>query len=109
MCFTNNPNFKKPAVAPDTQKRLDKIITRPIFICGNEKSGTTLLTQLLDGKSNIFALPGDTHFIRKYGENKKLNFENEAKHWTARMINPTGQAPFFPFGKSISVYQNFIN
>ena len=31
---------------------------KPIFICGNPKSGTSLILELLDGHNSIFALPG---------------------------------------------------
>lgn len=39
-------------------------ITKPIFILGCSKSGTTLLRNLLDGHNELFAIPSETHFFQ---------------------------------------------
>jgi hypothetical protein len=39
-------------------------ITKPIFILGCSKSGTTLLRNLLDGHKDLFAIPSETHFFQ---------------------------------------------
>ena len=37
---------------------------RPIFVCGAARSGTTLLTNLLDGHPRLAVFPGETYFYR---------------------------------------------
>lgn len=39
----------------------------PVFILGAHKSGTSLLRNLLDGHSKLFALPFESHFFQYYG------------------------------------------
>jgi len=36
----------------------------PVFICGAPRSGTTLLSNLLDGHSNLMVLPNETHILK---------------------------------------------
>lgn len=82
----------------------------PVFLCGSMKSGTTLLLELLDGHSELIVLPGDSFF---WG---KLNRENpppldllqaEWDRWLKRMVNPTGQEPFWIFGDNVQSYVEF--
>ncbi|RLD48602.1 MAG: hypothetical protein DRI94_12295, partial [Bacteroidetes bacterium] len=44
-----------------------------------------------------------------FSGSKNININETAKYWLKRMMNPTGQEPFLPYGKSESLYQNFIN
>ena len=41
--------------------------SRPIFIIGAHKSGSTLLRSLLDGHPDLFVVPIETHFFQKGG------------------------------------------
>ncbi len=74
---------------------------KPIFIVGNERSGTTMLAGLLDRHSEV-AIPPETHFL--YGLNRRLrriaetqsNHEQlieevyAAEHWAAKRMLDMG-------------------
>jgi len=78
----------------------------PIFICGSMKSGTTLLLNLLDSKK-ILTLPGDSHYFNINFD--KFCFKDLATYWIKRLINPTGQPPFWFLGKNTDNYREFLN
>jgi len=107
--LTNNPNFNTSLKSDFPLLDFEKTENSPIFICGNLKSGTSLLLQLSDNHENIFSMPGDSFFIKRFSGSKNININETAKYWLKRMMNPTGQEPFLPYGKSENVYQNFIN
>ncbi|MAF85142.1 MAG: hypothetical protein CL875_03070 [Dehalococcoidales bacterium] len=50
----------------------------PVFICGAPRSGTTLLSNLLDGHSELLVLPNETHILQHFkaykGEARKTFF-----------------------------------
>lgn len=87
------------------------IINAPVFLCGSMKSGTTLLLELLDGHPQMVVLPGDTFLIGKivkFTRFADLNLPYYAwDDWVKRMVNPTGQAPFWVFGEKIEPYVTF--
>ncbi len=105
----DNPNFKIPSKNHFALFDFEKTENSPIFICGNLKSGTSLLLQLSDNHKNIFSMPGDSFFIKRFSDSKNIDINETAKYWLKRMMNPTGQEPFLPYGKSERVHQNFIN
>ncbi|MCD6556491.1 MAG: sulfotransferase, partial [Bacteroidales bacterium] len=109
LYLTDNPNFKTLSKSDFPLLNFEKTENSPIFICGNLKSGTSLLLQLSDNHENIFSMPGDSFFIKRFSDSKNININETAKYWLKRMMNPTGQEPFLPYGKSESLYQNFIN
>tara|TARA_Y100000294_G_scaffold177953_1_gene205865 strand:- start:126 stop:1274 length:1149 start_codon:yes stop_codon:yes gene_type:complete len=41
-----------------------------VFICGAARSGTTLLTNLLDGHPSAFMLPSETHILQEWNYHK---------------------------------------
>lgn len=41
--------------------------SEPVFILGAHKSGTSLLRNLIDGHSEVFAIPFESHFFQYYG------------------------------------------
>lgn len=43
------------------------ILRAPIFLLGSHKSGSSLLRSLLDGHSQLFAFPSETHFFQRAG------------------------------------------
>ena len=91
--------------------RIENISMNPIFICGAMKSGTTLLTQLLDNHPDLFVLPGDSHYVNKLNWLKNSNFESIMNSWLHRMINPTGKEPFWFLGpeiKEIEVFSKYL-
>lgn len=88
------------------------LIDNGVFLCGSMKSGTTMLLQLLDGHPDLVVLPGDSWFMGRirndYNGSKKEFWESHYNNWLTRLINPTGQAPFWLFGKSGSPYRDFL-
>lgn len=105
----HNPDFNPSNKNKDILKSFYKIENKAVFICGNLKSGTTLLSQLLDNHKNIFSLPGDSFFIKKFNNMRAENINEIGLYWLRRLLNPTGQHPFLPYGTSADIYQNFIN
>ncbi|MCK4245213.1 MAG: sulfotransferase [Candidatus Omnitrophica bacterium] len=41
-------------------------LNSPVFICGAGRSGTTLLSNLLDGHSELLVLPNETHILQYF-------------------------------------------
>lgn len=95
-----------PALAVKAQSTLDS----PVFLCGPMKSGTTLLLELLDGHSELITLPGDSFFWGKLSRENPppvAVMQAEWDRWLKRMVNPTGQEPFWVFGYNIQPYVEF--
>jgi hypothetical protein len=88
-------------------QKSNDFIDRPIFVCGGMKSGTTLLTQLLDDHPNLFVLPGGSRYFNKF-YNRDTDVESAALFWIEKMINPTGQKPFWWLGKNEMSYRQFL-
>lgn len=91
----------------------DLLKEKGLFLCGYMKCGTTLLLELLDNHPELVVLPGDGWFMgRRYldCEDAAVHYKRQFRdHWLARIINPTGQAPFWMFGKNTSSYLDFVN
>ena len=53
-------------------------VNNPIFICGAPRSGTTLLSDLLDGHSKLLVFPNETHILQYFkayqGEARRIFF-----------------------------------
>ncbi len=79
---------------------------RVISVGGHMKSGTTLLIGLLDDHPDLLVLPGDSHIFSRMAEFNTMAFEEFARYWIGRLLNPTGQAPFWCFAtkRSIDAY-----
>ncbi len=45
-----------------------KFLNFPVFICGAPRSGTTLLSNLLDGHPSLFVLPHETHILQYWNQ-----------------------------------------
>lgn len=105
--LTDTAGFKPQPAPTETENQIKNL--NALFICGSMKSGTTLITQLLDNHPNLFVLPGDSHFIKKFSHVKPDDFQESVSYWLKRIINPTGQAPYFPYGRAEEKYRKFIN
>jgi len=76
------------------------------------KSGTTLLLELLDNHPELIVMPGDSNLINRI--NNTLNTPLEERltnwdvHWISRLINPTGQKPFWIMGENDHPYLEFL-
>lgn len=95
---------------PDFQKtgKLDSFIDKPVFICGNMKSGTTLLLTLLDGSDQMLVLPGDSYLIYWAGEIGRKSAKEVISRWFFKMISPAGQKPFWFLGRNEKDYRDLL-
>ena len=59
----------------------------PIILCGYKKSGTTLLTSLLDSHSQIAVFPEETWYLRQAGNYPDLTVQ-EGANWLLTISNP---------------------
>jgi sulfotransferase family protein len=81
-------------------------LLRPVLICGHQRSGTTLLQNLLDGHPQLLLLPSEGTYFTSFAyvaraapsENALDRF---AEEWIARLVDPNF-APHFRLGKSDS-------
>ena len=81
----------------------------PIFICGVMKSGTTLLLNLLDAHPAVAALPGDSFLRDAIAQPFSTeSIKTHLEHWVRRMMNPSGQHPFFVLGAGPDRYVRFV-
>lgn len=98
---TFNPNLEVIQAA-------ENFSTSPIFICGPMKSGTSLLTQLLDNHPDLLVMPGDSHYIHHSGKWDRGQFDEISAFWLKRLINPTGKKPFWFIGPDRSQLETFL-
>ncbi|MFQ5433956.1 MAG: sulfotransferase [Anaerolineae bacterium] len=84
----------------------------PIFLCGYLKSGTTLLTGLLDNHPALVTLPGDTNtfpLLARFRSLPRPELERQwAAYWLKRFVNPPGQPPFCMLGLDGRAYANLL-
>jgi hypothetical protein len=94
---------------PDSQlvEKTREFIENPVFICGAMKTGTTLLTRLLDNHPSLMVMPGDSHYYTNFRDYSGSNGDLY-KYWMQRLINPTGQKPFWFLGSDLDSYLNFL-
>lgn len=85
-----------------------KLSDTPVFICGSMKSGTTLLAHLLDSHPDLLVMPGDSNFLGLIAEWDRSQFKEIASYWIHRIINPTGQEPFWFFGREEKTFKLFL-
>lgn len=85
-----------------------RLAESPVFICGAMKSGTTLVTQLLDGHPDLIVLPGDAHYAQMREEWAACGFEALAIHWLRRIIVPSGKEPFWFLGQERDGMERFL-
>ena len=84
----------------------------PVFICGFMKSGTTLLTGLLDGHPELIVMPGDSRMLNLIQRQSRTSHVSQLNdwdlYWISRLVNPTGQRPFWILGESDQPYVEFL-
>ena len=73
----------------------EKLCKKAVFVGGAMKSGTTLMSKLMDGHPNLHVMPGDSRFVSMLNDDKNKKFNDVADYWIRRLINPTAQAPFY--------------
>lgn len=94
---------------PDSQlvEKTREFIENPVFICGAMKTGTTLITRLLDNHPSLMVMPGDSHYYTNFRDYSESN-GHLYQYWMQRLINPTGQKPFWFLGSDLDSYLNFL-
>lgn len=97
---------------PDTilTRKAQSVLDTPLFLCGSMKSGTTLLLELLDGHSELITLPGDSFFLGRMSKEDPppaILLQEAWDGWVKRIVNPTGQEPFWVFGRDSRPYVAF--
>lgn len=115
-------NHKQPNWTPEQEfvARANMFKENVVFICGSMKSGTTLITNLLDNHPSLVVMPTDSHFINFYEELTKITAAQKAPscytgrlkgwdtYWVSRFINPSGQKPFWILGDNEKAYIDFL-
>ena len=100
------------------------LVDAGFFLCGYRKSGTTLLLNLLNGHADLITLPGDTRALNLIEDREQFtaryrdlttnsNYHDLNRdldtYFAGRMINPTGQKPFWILGESGREYAAFLH
>ncbi len=88
------------------------VLDRPIFLCGQMKSGTTLLVELLDGHPELLVMPADSHLLAladRYRHRPFSELVDEAgPYWVHRFVSPKGQAPYWLLGEDASAWFDLL-
>ena len=79
----------------------------PIFICGQHRSGTTLLSGLLDGHSRILSLPGETHFFTHRRDRERIADPQQRLLWLQGRGYDHERKQKLPFGTPIDPERNW--
>jgi hypothetical protein len=80
-------------------------LLRPAFICGHQRSGTTLLQNLLDGHPQLIVLPSEGTYFTSFNYVARTaptdrDRDRFAAEWISRLIDPNF-APHFRLGRSV--------
>jgi hypothetical protein len=81
-------------------------LLRPVFICGHQRSGTTLLQNLLDGHPRLLLLPSEGTYFTSFARVARVSpsenaLDRFAVEWVARLVDPNF-GPHFRLGMSDS-------
>jgi Sulfotransferase family len=79
-------------------------LQRPVFICGHQRSGTTLMQTLLDDHPEIVSLPSEGTYLSSfwYLDSRKPSdraLDRFVVEWIARLVNPN-RGRHFMLGRS---------
>ena len=92
------------AGGPSASREIPSYYDSPTFVVGHRKTGTTLMLDLLDGHSELVALPGESNhfltFLPRFGALPADRIAAEAQRWwMLRLISPSGISPFWALGQ----------
>lgn len=87
---------------------------RPVFICGVQRSGTTLVQNLLDAHPELAVLPSEGTFLTnivKHLRQRPAEKHEEflATEWLRRLANPTNQPPYWLLGRSTLISSAYVD
>ena len=90
---------------PEEVERGRELASRPVFVCGLHRSGTTLLRDLLDDHPQLSVLPSEGGYLTSlYPQITRLTDEEGLRfmgqEWIGRLANPTNAAPFWLLGRT---------
>lgn len=81
------------------------LATRPVFVCGVHRSGTTLVRDLLNGHPELTVLPSEGSYLTRLRakieplqDADKLSFMG--REWLRRLANPVSQPPYWLLGRT---------
>ncbi len=86
--------------APDEEcvQSAKQIIDYPVFICGYQKSGTTLLLNLLDNHPELVVMPGDSSMVKAINDRVRfplfLSKKNGNYHGCLALLTQQGKSHF---------------
>jgi len=92
-------------LAVDEIERAFAVASRPVFVFGVHRSGTTLVRDLLDHHPALSVLPSEgTMFTNFEWHLKRLRRDDWLQflgcEWLRRLANPTNQQPYWLLGRS---------
>jgi hypothetical protein len=81
------------------------LASRPVFVCGAHRSGTTLVQSLLDSHPALAVLPSEGTFLTNLEPRlRQLPSERRlpilGREWLIRLANPINQAPYWLLGRT---------
>ncbi|MBD1367068.1 sulfotransferase [Mucilaginibacter sp. ZT4R22] len=90
------------------------LATRPVFICGVHRSGTTLVRNLLDGHPQLCVLPSEgTFYTNLEAKLKQLPPDKWPAYmgteWLRRLANPINQPPYWLLGRSCNIASPYVD
>ena len=97
----------KRAISDRNAQRGKRLIAQPILIGGCPRSGTTLLSNLIDGHPEICCLPSESLLFEVFhrrisNQPNKKQFEIIANDWLQRLASPTNWGSYFFLGRTTS-------
>lgn len=86
-------------------KRLESLASRPIFVIGCHRSGTTLMRNLLDGHPELVALPSEGNLLTNFHPRMKRmayadQVEQMSKIWLKRLVHSINIPPYWLLGRT---------
>jgi sulfotransferase family protein len=94
-----------PEPSPEAQACVARLLQAPVFVVGYQKSGTTLLLNLLDGHPSLGVVPYleskyFTRFVPEHGHlDPSAQIAALQEAWIHSLINPVGEPPFWLLGE----------
>jgi len=79
-------------------------LRRPVFLCGHHRSGTTLLSNLLDGHPELVVLPSEGTYLTSFRyaarpDPSPADSDRFAAEWVSRFVDPNYE-PHFVLGRA---------
>lgn len=81
------------------------VASRPVFVCGAHRSGTTLVRDLVDGHPALIVLPSEGTFFTNLQSHLESHAPNAhlplvGGEWLRRLANPINRPPYWLLGRT---------